>query len=200
MEFYVNIEEKGRSMSVSDKEPKKQPSDVREQMETYNEFERYEMIDFIKYEMKPAPTFDHQKMLGNLNHIVRGTCHPDGEVVFAPVDVYLDQGNLLQPDLIFILHEHMGIVRNGRIEGAPDLVAEILSPSTSANDKKRKKAQYERFGVKEYWIVDPVHRTVDQFVLTDSKYELRDTYVPGDVLTSPLFSCVLVDMNELFEC
>ncbi|HEY0829048.1 MAG TPA: Uma2 family endonuclease [Bacilli bacterium] len=171
---------------------------VREQPESYGEFERYEIIDHVRYELQPAPTVTHQKILSFLHHTLYKTCHLNGIILFAPVDVYLDEGNLLQPDLIFITNDNMHIAKEARIEGAPDLVAEILSPSTSQNDKIRKKAQYERFGVKEYWVVDPVHHTVDQFLLDSGKYFLYATLGEGDVLTSTEFPCISISMSELF--
>ena len=76
---------------------------------------------------------------------------------------------------------------------------EILSPSTSQNDKIRKKRQYERFGVKEFWIADPIHSIVDQFVLQDGKYALFNTFGKADLLTSPLFSCVSIDLEKVFS-
>ena len=114
------------------------------------------------------------------------------------MDVHLDEGNIFQPDLIFISNENRHIIKE-RIEGAPDLVAEILSPSTSSNDKIHKKAQYERFGVKEYWIVDPVHLIIDQFVLVNHKYQLHATYDELNTLTSARFTCISVDLNLLFK-
>ncbi|GIM44733.1 hypothetical protein DNHGIG_02820 [Collibacillus ludicampi] len=73
-----------------------------------------------------------------------------------------------------------------------------MSPSTSVNDKIRKKAQYERFGVKEYWVVDPVHLLVDQFVLEEGKYLLHATFGDGDTLISEPFLCVCIDLGEVF--
>ena len=162
------------------------------------EEERYEIIEGIRYDMKPAPVVNHQRILGVLHIMIHQTCHSNGVILFAPLDVYLDEDNLFQPDLVFILHEHTSIIKEKRIEGAPDLVAEILSPSTSQNDKIRKKRQYERFGVQEYWLIDPIHRTVDQFILEGQKYVLYETYGIRGRLTSPQFSCVDIDLNQLF--
>lgn len=186
---------------------KKKPVDrAKEQMETYegeprrNPFveERYEIIEGVRYDILTAPVVSHQKILAALFRMMDRTCSDNGILLFAPVDVYLDENNCFQPDLVYVLTENASIVTDKRIEGAPDLVAEILSPSTSKNDKIRKKRQYERHGVKEYWVADPTHRTVDQFVSRGGKFELFETYAPGDSLTSPLFGCVSLDMDELF--
>jgi Uma2 family endonuclease len=160
--------------------------------------ERYEIIEGVRYELQPAPAVNHQRLLGALYIGLHQTCHSNGEVLFAPLDVYLDEDNQFQPDLVFILRSNAAIIKEKRVEGAPDLVAEILSPSTSANDKIRKKRQYARHGVKEYWILDPVHRTVDQFVLDADTFSLRETYGVRDRIRSPLFSCIDIATEQLF--
>lgn len=179
------------------KDRKKQPR-VEEQQGIYDVYERYEIIDHVRYDLKPSPTTDHQSLVTVLSRYMQNSCHPNGRVYLSPIDVYFDEGNCVQPDLVFILNENVAIVKKARIEGAPDLVAEVLSPRTSKNDKVRKKALYERAGVKEYWLIDPVHRTIDQWLLTDGKYHLAATYVEDDIVTSPLFACVSIEMNALF--
>ncbi|MNY37717.1 hypothetical protein D3C86_1722990 [compost metagenome] len=82
--------------------------------------------------------------------------------------------------------------------GAPDMVVEVLSPSTGRKDKTVKKAMFEKFGVKEYWLFDPTYRTVDQFVLIDSEYRLTATLTDNDTLTSSLFPCVAIDLSTIF--
>jgi Uma2 family endonuclease len=200
--------EGGRSMAQeSDKGKNKfkvkeqgQPYEIGEPDTIINPFieERYEIIEGVRYELQPAPVVDHQRLLAELYFRVRQTCHPNGEVLFAPLDVYLDEDNQFQPDLVFILHSNAAIITEKRVEGAPDLVAEILSPSTSANDKIRKKRQYARHGVKEYWIVDPVHRIVDQFVLEGGTFALHETYGTHGRIRSPLFACIDIDTEQLF--
>jgi Uma2 family endonuclease len=179
---------------------------IKEQQQAYGETEpeypfieeRFEIIEGIRYELQPAPTVTHQRLLAGLHITIYQSCHPNGVILFSPLDVFLDDDNHFQPDLVFILHQNASIITEKRIEGAPDLVAEILSPSTSQNDKIRKKRQYERHGVKEYWLLDPVHLILDQFILTGSKYELYETYGVKGRLTSPQFSCVDIDMAKLF--
>jgi Uma2 family endonuclease len=171
---------------------------IKEEPAPYGDLDRFEVIDHIVFELKPAPSTNHQRIIAHLFQSLNESCHPNGETLFAPIDVYLDEGNCLQPDLVFILNENSHIIKEERIEGAPDLVAEVLSPATSGNDKIRKKAVYERFGVKEFWVVDPFHRLIDQFVLKDGKYELHRTYDEQGMLTSPLFSCVSIDLKRIF--
>lgn len=161
------------------------------------EYERYEIICGNRFDLKPAPAVNHQRIVGAFHISLHLTCHSTGTILFSPIDVYLDEDNQFQPDLVYILHENDHIIKEKRIEGAPDLVLEILSPSTSQNDKIHKKKQYERFGVKEYWIVDPIHRTVDQFIREDGVYVLNETYGITDTITSPLFPCISIDLTKI---
>ena len=171
---------------------------IREQQSVYDTFDRVEFIDGIRYEMKPSPRVSHQTLLSNLNSLLRATCEPDGIILFAPLDVHLDDNNVVQPDLIFIRNDNFGIIVNERIVGTPDLLAEILSPGSANRDRILKKALYERFGVKEYWAAAPVHTTVDRFVLDNGKLVLIATYGEGDTMTSDLLPCVSIDMDALF--
>jgi Uma2 family endonuclease len=177
---------------------KESTSQVKEQNEIYSEYDRFEMIDHVRYDLKPAPSINHQVLAGNLYFNLKKTCSLDGVILITPLDVYLDEGNTFQPDLVYVHNDNLAIIKEARIEGAPNLVVEILSPSTSTNDKIRKKAQYERFGVQEYWIIDPVHRTVDQFILSSGKFILHATYGDELTLTSDLFPCIHLTMDELF--
>lgn len=172
---------------------------VKEQSEVYDEFDRFELIEGIRYDFKPSPTFNHQLLANQINLSISQTCAMKGIIVTAPMDVYLDAENVVQPDIIYISNENTQIVTPRRIEGAPDLVVEILSPSTGTRDKIRKKSLYARYGIKEYWIVDPVHTTVDQFVLVDEHYLLHATYGEQDTVTSPELSCISVDLLPIFQ-
>jgi Uma2 family endonuclease len=183
-------------------------SRIEEQLESYGDNEpeflgmeedRYEIVEGIRYDLKPAPTVIHQQISGSIFIMLHQTCHASGTILYSPVDVYLDEENHFEPDLVYILHENAAIIKEKRIEGAPDLVVEILSPSTSQNDKIRKKRQYERHGVKEYWIVDPVHRTVDQFIRDENKFVLYETYSMPGRMTSSIFSCIDIDMSRVFS-
>jgi Uma2 family endonuclease len=186
-----------------------QPNRIKEQSEEYNKPEfyadhpfievRYEIIDGIRYDFQPSPTFNHQRLVTGFAVSLDMTCHSTGTIIVAPMDVYFNEDNIYQPDVIYISHENAKNMKPNRIEGAPDLVIEILSPSTSGNDKIKKKRNYERFGVLEYWIVDPVHLIVDQFTLEDNKFLLHGTYAARDLLTSPRFSCININLEKLFS-
>lgn len=171
---------------------------VKEQSGFYDIPERYEIINGIRYDFLSSPKFVHQKMLANFHLGFHTACQPDGEIILAPMDVHFDEQNIAQPDLIYIANENRGIIRDGFVFGSPDLVLEILSESTGRKDKTVKKAMFERFGVKEYWLADPVYRTVDQFVLIDGTYQLLATLADEDRITSPTVPCLSVDLKRVF--
>lgn len=165
----------------------------------YFKEERYEIIDGIRYEMQAAPAVRHQQLVNYLCNCLEDTCAPEGLILTAPIDVQFDEQNECQPDIIYISNKNLDIVTEKKIIGPPDIIIEILSPSTSYNDKIRKKAVYEKFKVKEYWIVDPVHLFIDQFVLSDDKYMLAHTYGNLDTVHSHLFSCIKIDLESIFS-
>ncbi len=110
-----------------------------------------------------------------------------GEVFAAPIGVLFAPAAVAVPDVVYVSRERLGIVGEKAVEGAPDLILEILSPSTRRRDQTRKKALYERYGVPEYWIVDPRFRTVSAFALREGRYGglpeaagvVHSTVVPG---------------------
>jgi Uma2 family endonuclease len=116
--------------------------------------------------MSPAPLYVHfsieKAIFRQLDLFVEK--HKLGEVVFAPVDVYLDNENVYQPDIFFISNERKGIIKKDGIHGAPDLVIEILSPSNKRDDTVKKKEVYQKAGVKEYWYLDPETKTATGFL------------------------------------
>jgi Uma2 family endonuclease len=185
------------------------PATAKEQSEVYHETdaiietpfieERYEIIDGIRYDFQPSPTTNHQILVSAFNVSLDATCHSTGIILVAPMDIYFNEDNIFQPDVIYISNDNAKIIKPNRIEGAPDLVIEILSPSTSTNDKINKKNKYAQFGVREYWIVDPVHMYVDQFILEGDNYLLYNTYGVRDILTSPRFTCINIDLIKLFS-
>ncbi|KAA2243852.1 Uma2 family endonuclease [Chitinophaga agrisoli] len=123
--------------------------------------------------MSPAPTTNHQRMLAKIYKVMAIFVddHDLGEVWISPLDVYLDDENAFQPDIIFISKARQSIVKKKGIYGAQDLVIEILSPSTGKYDRRQKKDVYERCGVQEYWIIDPYEKSVQGFQLVNNKYK-----------------------------
>ncbi|XID94487.1 Uma2 family endonuclease [Paenibacillaceae bacterium WGS1546] len=179
-------------------ETKKGASKVKETGGSYDIPERYEIIGGIRYDFPSSPKYAHQKVLQNLYLAFHGACSMDGEIMIAPLDVHFDEENILQPDLIYIAHNNLDIIRNGFIFGVPDLVVEILSESTESRDKTIKKSVYKRYGVKEYWLIEPIYRTVDQFVLDESGYRLAATMTEADQLASSTVPCLRIDLSGIF--
>lgn len=116
--------------------------------------------------MTPSPNSYHQDISRNIEFILLNHVEKNGlgVIYYAPIDVYLDDNNAYQPDIIFISNENKSIIKEKGILGAPDLAIEILSPSTGYYDITTKKIIYEKAGVKEYIIIDPINKTIDSFV------------------------------------
>lgn len=131
-----------------------------------------ELIDNQLY-MSPSPLYQHQNLLFEISKEISIRLAGKGEVLIAPMDVYLDDSrNAVQPDIIVILNANKDIINpKGHIHGVPDLLVEVLSPGNKDHDLSTKKALYEKFGVKEYWIVDPETRMFLGFQLKDAKYQ-----------------------------
>lgn len=118
--------------------------------------------------MSPSPTTFHQHIIVNLAVIFRRFLEKKslGEIFIAPLDVFLDEVNIYQPDVIFVSSQRRSIITAKGIEGAPDLVVEILSPSTAKLDKGSKRKIYARHGVRELWLVDPETQSIQVYLLT----------------------------------
>ena len=149
--------------------------------------ERYELLhgELI---MAAAPLIAHQYILIKLAAKVEtfvDECN-SGTVYCAPFDVVLSDTNVVQPDLLFVSNERAHIITPENIQGAPDLVVEILSPATAERDRSVKFELYAQHGVQEYWIVDPDARTITVFLLDEGEFEEVDTYSEGETLTSPI--------------
>ena len=134
-----------------------------------------EVIDNTIY-MPPSPTFEHQDILGDLYTPINSHVKSLklGKCVVSPMDVYLSNRYVVQPDILFITTANLGIIQNGKIKGAPDLIIEILSTNRKY-DIEDKKAVYETFGVKEYIVVDPVTRETFSFYHNGKKYVQQKT-------------------------
>jgi len=184
---------------MSRSKPPVRPEKVKEQQEAYSLIEeRYEIIGGIRYDFLSSPKYAHQKMLTNFYLAFHGACSEEGEILLAPMDVHFDKENVVQPDVIYISRERLDIIRDGFVFGVPDLLVEILSESTGRHDKTVKKALYEQFGVKEYWLADPLYRTVDQFVLREGRYVLEATLSIEDTLVSPTVPCLALHLGTIF--
>jgi Uma2 family endonuclease len=148
------------------------PRTIMEVFESLPEGTLAEVIDNALY-MSPAPTPSHQKIAVNLvtELNVLSRVETLGEVYFSPIDVYLDEtSNAVQPDVLFFFKESRIKTSKKGLHGSPDLIIEILSPGNSRHDQVIKKNLYEKFGVKEYWIVDPETRKAIGYSLNEKTY------------------------------
>ena len=129
-----------------------------------------------KLVMSPSPIDIHQVVLNKINIAISKVLEKSraGEIRIAPYDVQFSKQNILQPDILFIKNENLHKIREKGLFGAPDLVIEILSPSTSNLDWEDKKMVYERYGVQEYFIVEPNSKLVTSFFLKDGEYEEQE--------------------------
>jgi len=139
-----------------------------------NDNNRYEVIEGKIYMMSPAPDSNHQAVSREIEFSLLAYAKKTntGKVFDAPIDVIFDEKNVFQPDIVFITNENLSIVKKRGIFGAPDIVVEILSPSSYTIDTVIKKSIYEKFGVKEFWIVDIANQVIELFLLENGKYEL----------------------------
>jgi Uma2 family endonuclease len=148
--------------------------------------------------MSPAPIPYHQMVLGNIYSILRRELKGKGLVLFSPVDLYLDERNAYQPDLVVLLKNSKAKLTAKGIYGAPELVVEVLSPSNAYYDLRIKKEVYEKYGVKEYWIADPLKKSLEIYTNREGRFEVfAEVKEEGKVL-SPLLGIEL-ELSEVFE-
>jgi Uma2 family endonuclease len=163
---------------------------------------RYEIIDGDLL-VTPAPGNRHQFVLGNLYWQVRSYLEGAriGRLLFAPADVVLSDINVVEPDLLFLSNARLARLTAKNIEGAPDLVVEVLSESNRRTDEVRKRKLYESVDVLEYWIVDPELETVKVYRKAGERFErpVELSAEAGDNLTTPLLPGFAVPVAKLFE-
>jgi Uma2 family endonuclease len=159
----------------------------------------YEVIEGELY-MSPAPFTRHQLCKGNLfaafwNHNQK---HDAGIVLDAPTDVILSKRAApVQPDILFVAKRRQKIVKEERVEGAPDLVVEILSPWNWIVDRRKKFNVYAKAGVREYWLIDPEARTIELFFLRKGTFALVGKYGVGEFVHSQVLHGFKVKVEDV---
>lgn len=154
-----------------------------------------ELIDGEVYQT-PAPELEHQRLVLRIATEIQKRI-ANGEVFVAPVDVYLDDLNIVQPDVLWISENSQCVPVEGKhLRGAPDLVVEVFSPGTALRDKREKFRLYEKRGTREYWMVDPQEQYIEVWLLTERGFARQDVYGPGESFTSPLLG--MVDLSAVF--
>lgn len=160
--------------------------------------QRYEIIDGHLL-MAPAPDTWHQNWSRELFRRIDAHVRDRqlGTVYFARLDVVLDPENTVQPDLVFIAAGQAGIIQRQAVFGVPELVVEVISPSTVRRDRYEKRRLYARFGVKEYWLADPANATLEILTLTPGGYELHSCAEGTGPLTSLVLPGLEFDLAEI---
>jgi len=151
--------------------------------------------------MSPSPRFWHQEIVGNIFWKIRSHLQEErvGKVVVAPSDVELTADDVYEPDIYFVSKERLSILTEQGATGAPDLVIEVLSPSTAKLDLGPKREVYAAAGVKEMWLVSPQHRRVDIYLLQETQLTLARSAVEGEALATALIPGLTLDVSEIFE-
>jgi len=180
------------------------PIDTRLTYEDYcllpNDRKRYEIIDGELF-VTPSPLWRHQNVLTNLllclGEFVKK--HDLGKVITAPLDVVFSQYDVVEPDILYVSKARSFVVTEKNIQGAPDLVVEILSEGTAKIDRTTKLKLYARYGVAEYWVIDPETCSAEIYRLVPGGYELAAKLDSTQSLTSPLFSGFTLALSRLAE-
>ncbi len=164
--------------------------------------QRHEILDG-EHCVSPAPRIRHQNVSSNL-HTELGPFikrHRLGRLLTAPTDVVLSPHDVAQPDLLFISIKRLGIITEANVQGAPDLVIEILSERTRRQDEGLKREIYERYGVREYWMLDPDRNSIRVYRRIGNRLRLvaELSAAAGDVLTTPLLPGLEIRLTEIFE-
>lgn len=180
-----------------------QPRDEKLTIEDHQHFpddgKRYEILSG-KLVVTPSPTYEHQSISANLLFLIATYLrqNPIGEFLHAPLDVILANDTVCQPDLLYIRKERLAEIASDWVRGAPDLAIEILSPSSAILDMHRKKIVYARFGIREYWVVDPASRTVLRHLWADGGYGEGELHEGSGVIVTPLLPGLEIPLLEIF--
>lgn len=174
---------------------------------TYEDFcalpddgKRYEILDGDLY-MSPSPITVHQRIVGRLYSILDEHARKKGlgEAFVAPFDVVLDEHDIVVPDVSFVSKAKQGIITDANIQGAPDLVVEVLSPSTKGRDLRDKRNIYARCGVDWYWIIDPEDKTLLELNLAGNAYAVVSETKGAGTFSPKLFPRLQIKLPDLWE-
>ncbi len=161
---------------------------------------RYELLEG-ELVVVPSPNTAHQRIVGNLYLLLRQHVQRNalGEVFTAPYDIVLGHRVVAQPDLVFVSQENAEIILPAHVRGVPDLVVEVVSPSSAKRDLLQKRRIYARYGVPNYWVVDPDDREVVAFVLEDEEYREAAVASRAERFSAPPFSDLQLPLVEIWS-
>ena len=161
---------------------------------------RYELFEGV-LEVTPAPGTGHQIAVLNLAVLLAGHVRRRrlGKVFVAPCDVLLSNTSVVEPDLFFVAREGRAAILPRYVQGPPDLVVEVLSPSTAQRDQGAKRQLYAAFGVPHYWVLDPQARQVTAYVLESGEYRQTAVARGDEQLAAPPFPDLVIPLAELWD-
>ncbi len=150
---------------------------------------RYEVIDGEVF-VTPSPTLRHQLVKMRLVRLLEDFVWQSGSgtVVDAPFDVTLSRHDIVQPDILFVSRKREALLGERYADGAPDLVVEVLSPSTETRDRVAKAKRYATFGVREMWLVDPAANTIEVLVNSEDGFRREALYGEADTVRSAVLA------------
>ncbi len=179
---------------------------------TYREFKEMEFDenDSSWYELingelvrKQSPTISHQNIADNILIAMKTYARQKnlGKVYSAPLDTVLDDGNAYHPDVLFVKKDRYHILdeNEGVIIGAPDLVVEVLSKSTAIHDRGDKKDIYEKYGVREYWLIDPKSKTIEVYNFENERFRLKQLADETGTAHSEVLEGFNIELAKIFE-
>ena len=183
---------------------KKRRDILREQGLTYDDYaafddgNRYELVDGRMELMSPWPMSVHQLISRELEQELYDSCSERFIILHAPIDLILSNVDVRQPDIVLIRRERFEeVVARRGIVGIPDVVVEIVSPSTLRRDKRDKLRTYAKYGIPEYWIADPDGASLEQYILDGDRYEIMDVYQGEEPIRSPNAPCASLAIGSL---
>lgn len=180
------------------------PFQIKESGWTYEDYTKlpdngnqYEIVAGI-LELKPSASTTHQRISQQLERTLLASCENEYIIIDAPMDVILSDQDTRQPDIMMIHRSRSPIIHEHAVVGPPDLVVEILSPTSVKRDRTMKLRTYAQFGVPEYWIVDPLHVTVEQYSLVQAgqPYELINIYTADEYVESERIRCARFKVRD----
>jgi Uma2 family endonuclease len=165
-----------------------------------NDGKRYELWEG-EIQMTPAPATRHQDAVGNLYALLRAHVrqHQLGRVFVAPVDVLLSDVSVVQPDVLFVARAHEAIILEPYVQGSPDLVVEVISPWNRRADLDVKRQLYGRYGVPNYWLLDPDAQEAHALVLEHEAYREVVSASGSDTFSAPPFPDLIIPLAEVWS-
>lgn len=183
------------------------PYDVLPLKETYTYDDYVRLPEGAPYQllggklvMTPAPSTKHQTVVQNIFLLLSGFLGSaeKGKIFLAPVDVFFSPTDICQPDVLYILPNRLSIIAEDKVNGAPDLIVEVLSPSTAYYDLRKKYKLYEQYGVREYWIADPMENSLEVYELRNGRFVLADRQEGTGEIASRLLPDFSVRLADVF--